>query len=84
MNIIMEQRYEIIKAKVDNAYERMKDAKKVLADCREECDHPKEHHEKCTDSWRPGAYINDATICGICGELLFGLPHFGEAIKEDD
>ena len=66
----MEEKYEIIKAKKENAYQRIKDAEKVLEQIREECDHPEEFHEKCTYSTRPGQYWDNTTICGLCGDVI--------------
>jgi hypothetical protein len=64
----MDEKHNIIKAKVDNAYERIKDAEKVLEECREQCDHPKT--ELVTYSTRPGQYWDDTEICSICGDVI--------------
>jgi len=64
----MDKQHEIIKAKVDNAYKRIKDAEKVLEECREECDHPET--ELCTYSPRVGQYFEDTKICSICGGVI--------------
>ena len=64
----MDEKHEIIKAKVDNAYERIKDAQKVLEECREECDHLET--ELCTYSTGPGRYYEDTKICSICGGVI--------------
>ena len=64
----MDEKHEIIKAKVENAYERIKDAEKVLEEMREECKHLET--EMSTYSPRPGQFWEDTEICSICGEVV--------------
>jgi hypothetical protein len=64
----MNKKHEIIKAKVDNAYERIKDAEKVLEDMREHCEHPET--ELCTYSPRPGQHFENTKICSVCGGVI--------------
>jgi len=66
----MEEKYEIIKAKKENAFQRIKDAEQVLKEIRETCDHPEELYEKVTYSTRPGQYWENTTICSVCGEVI--------------
>ena len=63
-----EVKHTIIKMKVENAYERIKDYEKVLEFCREQCEHPET--ELCTYSTRPGQYWKDTEVCSICGEVV--------------
>jgi len=64
----MDEKHEIIKAKVKNAYARIKDAEKILEECREQCEHPET--ELCIYSSRPGQYWADTEVCSICGEVV--------------
>jgi hypothetical protein len=63
-----EVKHSIIKVKVDNAYERIKDAEKVLEECREKCEHPET--ELCTYSPRVGQYFENTKICSVCGDVV--------------
>jgi len=64
----MDEKHEIIKAKVENAYNRIKDAEKVLEEMREECEHPET--KLCTYSTRIGQYWDDTEVCSICGDVV--------------
>ena len=66
----MDEKHEILKAKVENAFERIKDANKVLEETRKECDHPSEYFEEVNYMTRPGQFWPGTIICGLCKEVI--------------
>jgi hypothetical protein len=65
----MDDKHLRIRDKVQAAYDAIKKAEEDLELLRKVCGHPET--EVCTYQWGgPGHYIDGATICSVCGELL--------------
>ena len=64
----MDEKHTEIKARVEQAYEKIKKSEELLEHLREECKHLET--EMCTYSPRPGQFWEDTEICSICGEVV--------------
>ena len=73
---------EEIKAKVDNCYQRVKEANEELDKLRTIC---KYEETKTTDySWAPGHIIRDAVVCAICGNFISYSAYEIERLTRDE
>jgi len=64
----MDEKHEILKYKVEKAYQKIKDAQELLEEIRKECEHPET--KLSTYSTGPGRYYDNTKVCSVCGDVI--------------